>query len=85
MKKPKSDAKAKPSKSKEEENSWDLGKNRFVKLSEFKGKWYVNIREFYNDDGELKPGKKGIMLPMDQWQRFKNYIGDIDEAIKRNV
>ncbi|KAJ8922985.1 hypothetical protein NQ315_001533 [Exocentrus adspersus] len=84
IKKPKSDTKS--SKSSEEENSWDLGKNRFVKLSEFKGKWYVNIREFYNDDGgALKPTKKGIMLTMEQWQKFKGTIDEIDEAIKRNV
>ncbi|RZC32908.1 activated RNA polymerase II transcriptional coactivator p15 [Asbolus verrucosus] len=68
-----------------EENSWDLGKNRFVKLSEFKGKWYVNIREFYNADGELRPGKKGIMLTMEQWQKFKDIIPDLEEAIKQNI
>ncbi|XP_019871924.1 RNA polymerase II transcriptional coactivator [Aethina tumida] len=72
-------------KSGEDENSWDLGKNRFVKLSEFKGKWYVNIREFYDAGGELKPGKKGIMLTMEQWQKFKGYMGEIEDAIKRNV
>ncbi|KAK9881241.1 hypothetical protein WA026_015359 [Henosepilachna vigintioctopunctata] len=70
---------------KSEDNSWDLGKNRFVKLSEFKGKWYVNIREFYEADGDLKPGKKGIMLTMEQWQKFKGIVDDVDEAIKRNV
>ncbi|XP_044758705.1 RNA polymerase II transcriptional coactivator [Coccinella septempunctata] len=75
----------KQKKSPEDENSWDLGKNRFVKLSEFKGKWYVNIREFYEANGELKPGKKGIMLTMEQWQKFKGMVGEIDEAIKRNV
>lgn len=68
-----------------EENSWDLGKNRFVKLSEFKGKWYVNIREFYLADGDLRPGKKGIMLTMEQWQKFKGIVDDVDEAIKKNV
>lgn len=69
----------------EEENSWDLGNRRFVKLSEFKGKWYVNIREFYDAGGELKPTKKGVMLTMEQWHKLKGMVGDIDEAIKRNV
>lgn len=58
---------------------------RFVNLSEFKGKWYVNIREYYNADGELRPGKKGIMLTMEQWQKLKEHISDIDEDIKKNV
>ncbi|KRT83777.1 hypothetical protein AMK59_4514, partial [Oryctes borbonicus] len=39
------------------EPSWDIGKNRSVKLSEFRGKWYVNIREYYMaDSGDLRPG-----------------------------
>lgn len=69
----------------DEENSWDLGSRRFIKLSEFKGKWYVNIREFYDAGGELKPTKKGVMLTMEQWQKFKGFVDEIDEAIKRNV
>ena len=68
-----------------DENSWDLGKNRFVKLTEFKGKWYVSIREFYNADGDLRPGKKGIMLTMEQWHKFKEIVPDLEDAIKRNV
>ncbi|CAH1376660.1 hypothetical protein MTP99_018065 [Tenebrio molitor] len=68
-----------------DDNSWDLGKNRFVKLTEFKGKWYVNIREFYNADGELRPGKKGIMLTMEQWHKFKEVVPELEDAIKRNV
>ncbi|KAF5269606.1 hypothetical protein FQR65_LT05945 [Abscondita terminalis] len=68
-----------------EDNSWTIGRNRFVKLSEFKGKWYVNIREYYDAGGELRPGKKGIMLTMEQWHTFKGILGEVDEAIKRNV
>lgn len=65
------------------EPTWDLGKNRFVKVSEFKGKVYVNIREFYNADGDLRPGKKGIMLTTEQWQRFKASVDEIDEELKK--
>ncbi|KAK4874514.1 hypothetical protein RN001_013874 [Aquatica leii] len=68
-----------------EENLWNIGKNRMVKLSEFKGKWYVNIREYYDAGGELRPGKKGIMLTMEQWQAFKGIIGEVEDAIKKNV
>ncbi|ENN71074.1 hypothetical protein HUJ04_007529 [Dendroctonus ponderosae] len=65
------------------EPTWDLGKNRFVKISDFKGKVYVNIREFYNADGDLRPGKKGIMLTGEQWQRFKASVNEIDEEMKK--
>jgi hypothetical protein len=54
--------KAKPNTSSsksDEEPSWLLDKNRFVKVHEFKGKVYVDIREFYESDGELKPSRKG--------------------------
>ncbi|KAL1497712.1 hypothetical protein ABEB36_008624 [Hypothenemus hampei] len=65
------------------EPTWDLGKNRFVKVSEFKGKVYINIREFYNAEGELRPTKKGVMLTPEQFQRFKASIDEIDEELKK--
>lgn len=71
--------------SSEDDNKWSIGKNRFAALREFKGNWYLDIREYYNADGTMRPGKKGIMLPMEQWQKLKNCIPDIDEAIKENV
>ena len=36
-----------------------IGKLRYVSVSEFRGKPYVNIREYYDDKGVEKPGKKG--------------------------
>lgn len=35
-----------------------LSNNRRISTSVFKGKTYVNIREYYGTDGDLKPGKK---------------------------
>ena len=70
---------------KENENEWEIGKNRKVILSEFKGKWYVNIREYYMADGEMRPGKKGISMTMEQWRAFRGICDDVDEAIKKNV
>jgi hypothetical protein len=43
----------------DEEPSWLLEKNRFVKVREYRGKVYIDIREYYESDGDLKPGKKG--------------------------
>jgi hypothetical protein len=31
-----------------------------VKVRDFRGKVYVDIREYYESDGDLKPGKKGV-------------------------
>lgn len=66
-------------------SEWQLGKQRHVKLTEFKGKWYVDIREFYDAGGELKPTKKGLMLTMEQWQKLKDIVGEVDDAIKKRV
>jgi hypothetical protein len=38
----------------------------------------VNIREYYADKGVEKPGKKGISLAVDQWEKLKSLINQID-------
>ena len=37
---------------------WEISKMRRVTISEFKGKQMVSVREYYEQDGEVKPGKK---------------------------
>lgn len=37
---------------------WEISKARRVTISEFKGKTLVNIREYYDKDGQTLPGKK---------------------------
>jgi len=69
-------------KEKDEEPSWELEKKRFVKVRQFKGTVYVDIREFYDAGGELKPGKKGISLTAGQWKKLKDIIPEVDEAVK---
>lgn len=41
------------------------------KLTEYKGKKYIDIRTYYRDDaGELKPTKKGINIPVVSFPAF---------------
>ena len=54
-----------------------------VKVREFRGKIYVDIREYYEADGEMKPGKKGISLTAQQYQKLKSLIPEIDEGLKK--
>ena len=37
---------------------WEISKMRRVTVSEFKGKQMVSVREYYEQNGEMKPGKK---------------------------
>lgn len=48
----------------------DLGGNKRVTVSSFKGKLLINVREYYassEDPGKMLPGKKGIAINPDQW------------------
>jgi len=63
--------------------SWSLGNMKFVKVREFKGKTYIDIREYYVDKSsmETKPGKKGISLNCEQYQKLKTLISEIDNKL----
>ena len=59
-----------------------LSANRFVEVSNFRGKTYVSIREFYKDsNGETKPGKKGIALTIDQWKKLLENSDKINDML----
>ncbi|RYO78717.1 hypothetical protein DL766_009895 [Monosporascus sp. MC13-8B] len=61
---------------------WPLSNTRRINISEFKGKVLVNIREYYTDQtGELRPGKKGISLSLDQYNSFIKAIPDINAQL----
>jgi hypothetical protein len=60
----------------------DLGNNRFVSVSNFKGRSLVNIREYYERDGKLLPGKKGISLTRDQYLNLKKHMKAIDDTLQ---
>ncbi|KAI2660029.1 Activated RNA polymerase II transcriptional coactivator p15 [Labeo rohita] len=49
-----------------------------------KGKVLIDIREYWMDqEGEMKPGRKGISLNPEQWNQLKEQISEIDDAVRR--
>lgn len=88
-KKPKTGESSKPgasskSSSNSDDNMFQIGKMRYVSVRDFKGKVLIDIREYWmNQDGEMKPGKKGISLNPEQWNQLKEQMSDIDDAIRR--
>ncbi|KAI2776851.1 PC4-domain-containing protein [Daldinia loculata] len=84
--KSKSTKKAKTSDSgKDDEGNpfWSLGGTRRATISSFKGKTFVNIREYYTDaSGDLKPGKKGITLSPEQYNKLLEAIPSINAELR---
>ncbi|KAH7081355.1 transcriptional Coactivator p15-domain-containing protein [Paraphoma chrysanthemicola] len=55
---------------------------RRVTVSDFKGQTFVNIREYYTTDGgDLKPGKKGISLNIEQYNALLASIPLIESML----
>ncbi|KAJ1210519.1 hypothetical protein NDU88_005882 [Pleurodeles waltl] len=66
-----------------EDNMFQIGKMRYVSVRDFKGKVLIDIREYWMDqEGEMKPGRKGISLNPEQWNQLKEQISEIDDAVK---
>ncbi|EGO25440.1 hypothetical protein SERLADRAFT_465594 [Serpula lacrymans var. lacrymans S7.9] len=56
----------------------DLGKKKRATVRKFKGAVFVDVREFFGNPGEEKPGKKGISLGLEQWEALKSGASTID-------
>ena len=64
-------------------NMYPLSENRFVKVEKFNGTFLVHIREYFNQNSQRLPSKKGISLSIDQFECLKKYISKIDSDLKR--
>ncbi|KAH7026170.1 transcriptional Coactivator p15-domain-containing protein [Microdochium trichocladiopsis] len=61
---------------------WTLSANRRIGISNFKGKTLINIREYYTDaSGDLKPGKKGISLSLEQYASLVKAIPSLNAEL----
>ncbi|KDN63238.1 putative transcriptional Coactivator p15 [Colletotrichum sublineola] len=67
---------------KEGNHYWDLSNKRRVGVSQFKNNTFINIREFYEKDGDMLPGKKGISLNIAQYEALVKAIPAISEKLR---
>ncbi|MFA6972502.1 MAG: transcriptional coactivator p15/PC4 family protein [Gallionella sp.] len=52
-----------------------------VSVRQYKGKAYVDIRTFWFDDaGVAKPSPKGVTIPFNKFEEFKNCLARIDTS-----
>ncbi|KAK9826716.1 hypothetical protein WJX81_000817 [Elliptochloris bilobata] len=58
-----------------------LSAMRQADVSAYKGKVYVNVREFYESNGELKPGSKGLALTPEQFNSVRQAEPAISAAL----
>jgi Transcriptional Coactivator p15 (PC4) len=55
---------------------------RRVTVSQYKKETKIGIREYYEKDGAMLPGKKGISLSLAQWECVKSKLCGIDACIE---
>ena len=68
-----------------EEERFSLGEKseRMVTVTPFMGKLKVHIRQFYvNGNGEIKPGKSGIVLEIEEFDKLIELIPQIKKSIE---
>lgn len=63
------------------QTKYQLSRNRFISLENWRGSDMIDLREYYEKDGEMRPGKKGISLSSSQARAFASNISLIDEAL----
>ncbi|KAK4497991.1 hypothetical protein PRZ48_010647 [Zasmidium cellare] len=60
---------------------WEISGKRRLQISEFKGNTMIGIREFYEKDGQMLPGKKGISLNLDQFNAFVELLPQLENVL----
>jgi hypothetical protein len=55
----------------------ELSSTRRVTVEQFKGSTVISMREFYQKEDKMLPGKKGITLTPPQWQTLYSNLGKL--------
>lgn len=66
----------------DESFSLEISPKRKVTISIFKGMPMVNVREYYEKNGEMCPGAKGLSMPEEQWTAFKAVLPNLVKTMK---
>ncbi len=63
-----------------------MGSRIHVRLSKFRDRDYLDIRNFYEaDDGEWKPTRKGIAVPVDLYDALMEALTEAKAAIEKRA
>ena len=63
-----------------------LGNRIHVRLSRFRDREYLDIRNFYEtEDGEWKPTRKGIAVPVDLYDDLMEGLAAAKEEIEKRA
>ncbi|TLD18299.1 ATP-dependent RNA helicase [Venturia nashicola] len=60
---------------------WELSSKRRLGISEFKGNTSIAIREYYEKDGKMLPGKTGINLNIEQLTALLLALPEVTAAL----
>jgi hypothetical protein len=53
----------------------------YCSVSEFKGKKFIDIRKYYEQNGEVLPSKKGITFSLDDYTEVLKALNEYNEKI----
>ncbi|NPV39655.1 hypothetical protein BREVNS_1701 [Brevinematales bacterium NS] len=59
--------------------------NIIISISEFNGQKYLDIRKYYEEEGEWKPTKKGIALNREQYEAVLDILTTEKEKILKEM
>jgi len=63
-----------------------MGSRIHIRLSKFRDRDYLDIRNFYEaDDGEWKPTRKGIAVPVDLYDELMEGLAAAKEEIGKRA